>query len=122
MSTNDLKGLRVLVVEDEAIIGLYVVELLRDAGCEVVGPIATLEAALELARQAPLDVAVLDVNLDGAEIFPVAAELRTRGIPFALATGYGEQVLPCEWRAVPCLHKPFDDDQLTELIGHLMRR
>ena len=111
-----------LVVEDQSIVALHVADVLRDAGCMVVGPVANLKPALDLACAERLDFAVLDVNLDGDHIFPVAQELETRGIPFLLATGYSDSSLPEHWRGRPCLRKPFTDAQLAELVGRLTSR
>jgi CheY-like chemotaxis protein len=121
-SGADLNGLRVLVVEDQSIVALHVADVLRDAGCMVIGPVANLKPALDLACAERLDFAVLDVNLDGDHIFPVAQELENRGIPFVLATGYSDSTLPEHWRGRPCLRKPFTDAQLAELVGRLAPR
>ena len=98
MSTSDLQGLRVLLVEDQMIVAMQIEDMLHAAGCEVVGPVGTLEAAIALAHAEVLDVAVLDVNLDGEKVYPAAEELQARGIPFILATGYGASTLPEKWR------------------------
>ena len=110
------------MVEDQAIVALHLANVLRAAGCMVIGPVATLEPALVLAQSERLDLAVLDVNLDGNHIFPVALELETRGIPFVLATGYGQAALPEQWRRQPCLCKPFTDEQLADLVGRVASR
>lgn len=121
-SGADLNGLRVLVVEDQSIIALHLADVLRDAGCVVIGPVASLKPALALARGERLDLAVLDMNLDGDHVLPVAQELENRGIPFVLATGYSDSTLPEHWRGLPCLRKPFTDAQLTELVARLASR
>lgn len=111
-----------LVVEDQSIVALHLTDVLREAGCLVIGPVATLDSALALAQGEQLDLAVLDVNLEGDQIFPVALELETRGIPYVLATGYGDSTLPEHWRGRPSLRKPFTDEQLAEMVGHLAPR
>lgn len=111
-----------LVVEDQSIVAFHLMDVLHEAGCRVVGPVATLEPALALAQGEQLDLAVLDVNVEGEQIFPVALELETRGIPYVLATGYGESTLPERWRGRPCLRKPFTDEQLAEMVGQLAPR
>src|SRR5262247_3630534 len=86
----NLEGLRVLVVEDEMMVSMLIEDMLSDLGCTVVGPASRLDEAMELARQGGLDCAVLDVNLGGQPIFPLADLLRQQGAPFAFATGYGD--------------------------------
>lgn len=122
MSGNDLKGVRVLLVEDQMIVAMQIEDILQAAGCKVVGPVGTLEAAIAMARDEPLDAAVLDVNLDGDKVYPAAEELHSRGIPFILATGYGEQTLPEKWRYRPRLSKPFRREQLEQLLGSVAGR
>lgn len=116
MSIDKLNALRVLVVEDQMIIAMQIEDALRDAGCEVVGPVNSLHAALTLAREETLNAAVLDVNLDGIKTFSVAEALQRRGIPFLLSTGYGESTLPEQWRDCPRLNKPFGREQVQQLI------
>jgi len=117
-----LAGLRVLIVEDEMIIALEIESMLRALGCEVVGPVGTLKSALRLAHTEALDAAVLDVNLHGEKVFPVADELQARGIPFLFATGYGAWTMPEEWRG-PCrLDKPFRSEELEKQMRSISGR
>jgi CheY-like chemotaxis protein len=103
-----LKGLRVLVVEDEALVSLMLEDYLVELGCEVVATASRLEEALEkVASLSVLDLAVLDVNLAGQMSYPVAELLRSRGFPFLFATGYGTDGLPAGMQNVPVLSKPF---------------
>jgi DNA-binding response OmpR family regulator len=81
--TIDLTGLRVLVVEDEMMVSMLIEDMLEDLGCTVVGPAARLDEALALARDTEIDCAVLDVNLGGQPIFPLADYLREKGAPFS---------------------------------------
>lgn len=112
----DLTGWRVLLVEDQMIIAMEIEDILRDMGCAIVGPVGTLEAAVGLAREGPLDAAILDVNLDGDKVFSVAEALQARGIPFIFSTGYGEAALPEKWRGPLRLSKPFTRAQLETLM------
>ena len=82
-SQANLKGLRVLVVEDEMMVSMLIEDMLSDLGCTVVGPASRLDEAIELANRAELDCAVLDVNLGGQPIFPLADLLREKGAPFS---------------------------------------
>ena len=122
MPGKELKGVRVLLVEDQMIVAMQIEDMLQAAGCKVVGPVGTLQAAVAMAREEPLDAAVLDVNLDGDKVFPAAEELHSRGIPFILATGYGEQALPDQWRHRPRLSKPFRREQLEQLLSSVAGR
>src|SRR6202007_388047 len=89
MNETSLQGVRVLVVEDEMMVSMLIEDMLTDLGCTVVGPASRLDEALELAGRAEIDCAVLDVNLGGQPIFPLADLLREKGAPFAFATGFG---------------------------------
>lgn len=122
MSTSDLHGVRVLLVEDQMIVAMQIEDMLHAAGCEVVGPVGTLQAAITLAHAEALDAAVLDINLDGEKVYPAAEELQARGIPFILATGYGESTLPEKWRNQPRLNKPYRREQLEQLLRSVAGR
>lgn len=115
----DLKGLRVLVVEDEMMVSMLIEDMLSDMGCDVVGPASRLDEAMELAQAGGIDCAVLDVNLGGQPIFPVADLLRERGCPFAFATGYGDAGLRDADRGTPVLQKPFREGDLARVLGDL---
>ncbi|WP_269716028.1 response regulator [Caulobacter sp. NIBR2454] len=115
----DLKSLRILVVEDEALVSMLVEDMLEDLGCVVVGPAAELEEALVLARDGEIDAALLDVNLGGRPIFPVADVLKARGVPFAFASGYGEAGLSEEHRGSAVLQKPFRESDLKRVLEEI---
>lgn len=114
-----LNGLRVLVVEDEMMVSMLIEDMLGDLGCHVVGPAARLDEALELAHAGELDCAVLDVNLGGQPIFPLADVLRGKGKPFAFATGYGDAGLRDVDKGTPVLQKPFRESDLARVLGEL---
>jgi CheY-like chemotaxis protein len=100
-TTGDLNGLRVLVVEDEAAISLLLEDMLLDFGCEVVGP-----------------AAILDVNVAGEPIYPVAEALMLRQVPFVFSTGYGSAGIKDAFRDRPVLQKPFAQQDLKQkLLG-----
>jgi CheY-like chemotaxis protein len=119
---SNLQGLRVLVVEDEMMVSMLIEDMLTDLGCTVVGPASRLEEAIELAGRAELDCAVLDVNLGGQPIFPLADLLRAKGAPFAFATGYGDAGLRDVDRGSPVLQKPFREGDLARVLGELKTR
>lgn len=120
MSSNDMAGRRILVVEDETLIAISIEVALQDLGCVVVGPVGKLDAALLLARDEALDAAVLDVTIRGGKVFPVAEQLLTRGVPFVLASGYGDWALPKQMQNVPRLTKPFTPQELEEQVRSLV--
>lgn len=115
-------GRRVLVVEDESLVAMLLETILEDMGCTPVGPASTVEEGLQLvAEDAPIDAALLDVNVAGRQIFPVAEALKARGVPFIFSTGYGEGGLPDEWRGQPTLQKPFTEAAVREALMKAMR-
>lgn len=115
------RPLRILVVEDNALVAMGVEMAVEQLGWRVVGPAGHLSAALSLAASEALDAAVLDVNLDGAMVFPVAEVLRGRGVPFLFATGYDTpSVLPDMFRDVATVSKPFSTDDLMRALGALV--
>jgi CheY-like chemotaxis protein len=112
-----LQGLRLLVVEDESLIAMMIEDMLRDFGCEVIGPASSVSHALALLERETIDGAVLDVNLSGGQrSYPIAEALKRRGIPFAFVTGYGEAGLIAEFQGVRVLQKPFVSDHLRRVI------
>jgi DNA-binding response OmpR family regulator len=116
MGGPHLTGSRVLVVEDEMLVSLLIEDILTEAGCTIVGPYGRFEAALLAARKEMIDLAVLDVNLAGVKVFPVAEVLAERGIPFLFLSGYGQGVVPAahpEWRVCS---KPFRPGDLTSML------
>jgi CheY-like chemotaxis protein len=120
---EELKGLRVLVVEDEMMICLLFEDMLLDFGCEIIGPACDIGRALELAqRHESIDVAILDVNISGQGVFPVADILSRRGIPFLFATGMGAAGLPRDWQGYPILQKPMTMAQLADTLGSTIRQ
>lgn len=116
----NLAGLKVLVVEDEMLVSMLVEDMLADLGCTVVGPAAELEEAMSLAQSADIDLALLDVNLGGRPIFPVADALKARGVPFAFASGYGEAGLSEDHRGAAVLQKPFREADLAKALRGLV--
>lgn len=115
----NLAGLRVLVVEDEMMVAMLIEDMMIDMGCAVIGPAARLDEALDLARAGAFDCAVLDVNVGGQPIFPVADLLREQGKPFAFATGYGDAGLRDADKGTPVLQKPFREGDLARVLGDL---
>ena len=119
MKCSALQGKRVLVVEDEYLVAIEVESMLLDAGCIVIGPFASVKAAIVAARTENVDIALLDVNIAGEMVFPVAYLLEEAGIPFLFVTGYGEVILPRDRPDWEACAKPFEPDELSE---HLARK
>jgi CheY-like chemotaxis protein len=116
--TKDLKGRRVLVVEDETLIAMFMETLLADLGCEVLGPVHALGPALDLVSgENDIDLAFLDVNLGGQPSFPVADALRRRGVPVVFCTGYGDAGLREVDRGAPVLRKPYRAGDLAAALS-----
>lgn len=118
---GDLKGRRVLVVEDELLLAMELEGLLSGRGCDVLGPAATVGQALAFLRDQQPEVAVLDVNLKGERVTPVAAVLRERGVPFVLITGYSEpQLSEPELQDAPRLDKPISSGALCCAMAQVL--
>ena len=115
-------GIRVLLVEDEGAIAMLIEEMLEDLGCTVVASVPQLAKALQEASVLEVDLAILDVNLAGERVFPVAQVLRGRNIPFLFSTGYGASGLPGEFADSPVLHKPFAQADLEQKIAVTLKR
>lgn len=120
MSGMILAGLRVLVVEDEVLISLLVEDILAEQGCTVVGPYDRVADALKAARAETIDMAVLDVNVAGVKVYPVAEILAAREIPFLLLSGYGRQAIPPEHPTWRVCGKPFRPETLVTMLNDLM--
>ena len=103
-------------MEDEVLVAMHLEDLLIEMGHEVVGPAIRIPEALEFARQADLDFAVLDVNVAGSQSFPVADILFARAIPFVFATGYGAEGFLGGYRDHPTLRKPYEPRELQRAI------
>jgi DNA-binding response OmpR family regulator len=110
---------RVLIVEDEPLIGMMLEEALNDIGCEIVAVTHNVRTAMAYASEADLDVAVLDVNLNGQASYPVAAILSNRSVPFLFVTGYGPENIDWPYRSAPVLEKPVTASELKETLERL---
>jgi CheY-like chemotaxis protein len=115
-------ALRILVVEDELMIRMLLEDMLGELGHTIAVAAARIDEALEAAKTADFDLAILDVNLNGEPISPVADALVARGVPFVFATGYGEHGLPAPYRDRPTLKKPFQLEGLEQMLLSVVKR
>jgi DNA-binding response OmpR family regulator len=121
---NALKGKRILLVEDEALVAMLVEDELLGAGAHIVGTASSVAEALRMIKAAMGDggisAAVLDLNLDGELVWPVANALDELGVPFAFETGYGPGCNTGKYVMAPILHKPFDPRALIGAVAGLV--
>jgi CheY-like chemotaxis protein len=106
----------VLVIEDESMVTMLIQDTLADIGCEVIGLASRFDDAIEKARSLLFDVAILDVNLNGRQTFPIAEVLSERGLAFVFSTGYGAMNLPQSLQKAPILQKPFQQRDLEQAL------
>jgi len=116
----DLRGKRILIVEDEPLVAMEIESQLASTGCEIIGPAATIQTAKRFIADATFNAALIDANLAGHPVHELAAALTQKNIPFAFATGYGREALPLGFRDAPVLTKPFSPNQLRAVIEALL--
>ncbi len=119
---TEIRATRVLVVEDEPIIGLDIVSSLNEGGYRATGPVPTLAKALHAAATGNFGAALLDANLGGEPVDELAALLTERNIPFTFVTGYGRDNLPAAYASAPALGKPFARAALLRAVGEMFAR
>jgi CheY-like chemotaxis protein len=119
LTTAKLAGLRILLVEDDAVIAMLLERTLQRLGITVLGPVGSLSKALDMAQLQEFDGAILDVTIRGGDVYPVAELLMTRGIPFVLATGYKVDNLPENIRGQRLLRKPYSNDEFTAALQYI---
>ena len=107
---------RVLIVEDQEMLGRALAAVVEDCGCKPIGPVSLVTTALPLALRESIDAALLDVYLIDQTVEPVAQVLAQRGIPFGVLTAYSRHHLPAALQERPCLNKPFTDREIRSLI------
>jgi DNA-binding NtrC family response regulator len=111
----------VFLVEDEVMIRMMVADMLVELGYSIAAEAGDINEALKLARSADFDIAILDVNVNGKVISPVAEVIEARNRPFIFATGYGTQGLPEEYRNRPALQKPFQLESLADMVERALK-
>src|ERR1700731_3273665 len=121
MTASTPKGGSVFLVEDEVMIRMMVADMLDELGYSIAAEAGEINEAIRLAESAEFDIAILDVNVNGKVISPVASVLDARNRPFIFATGYGAQGLPEEYRDRPALQKPFQMETLAQIIQSTLK-
>src|ERR1043166_9462327 len=116
MTASRPPGGSVFLVEDEVMIRMMVADMLDELGYSVAAEAGEINEAIKLAQSTDFDIAILDVNVNGKVISPVAELIKARNRPFIFATGYGSQGLPEEYRDRPALQKPFQLESLGKMI------
>ncbi len=119
--TRSLAGLRVLVVEDEALLSMLVEDALKESGCTVLGPYMHVDAAMPvvLDRAQAIDLAMLDLEIAGEWSFSLAERLIDRKVPVVFSTGHDEAAIDARWRWIPRLRKPFSDQELMRILAEV---
>ena len=121
MSTVKPSAGSVFLVEDEAMIRMMVVDMLEELGFRVAAETGEIDEAIKLAGTTDFDIAILDVNVNGRVISPVADLLKARNRPFIFATGYGSQGVPEDYRDRPALQKPFQIESLKDVLDSTLK-
>jgi len=116
------EGLQALVVEDETIVAFLIEDMLTELGCTAVWLANTVNAALSILAERQPDVAVLDVNLAGAEVYTIAERLAANNIPFVFATGYGRDAISERWTGQPIIQKPFQFETLERALQTALKK
>lgn len=117
-SSTDTRA-RWLIVEDESLVAMLIEEALTELGLETIGPANRVAKAIKLVETEKPTGAILDVNLEGEAVYPVADALRCRGVPFVFLTGYGEAGIRSEYKQHPVLQKPFSIEQMQAVLKRL---
>jgi DNA-binding response OmpR family regulator len=107
----------VLLVEDEALVGIMIQECLSELGFRVTGPVCTASEALSAANDGHFDAAILDINLGDGSVYRVAEILSARSVPFIFVTGYDSDSVDSRFQEVPILQKPIERQMLQKIFS-----
>lgn len=115
--TNIFGGKRILLAEDDYFLVMDLVQELSSNGADLIGPVPTLGKAIErLENVSGIEGAILDINLQGELVFPLADKLQERGVPFVFASGYDQAIIPERYARVPKVSKPVSAEQVADLL------
>jgi two-component SAPR family response regulator len=121
-SDRQVTGLRVLVVEDENLVALLLEDMLTELGHTVIGPVARVKKALDMIQREEIDIAILDVNINGENTYSIADVLAARDVPFFFSTGYDKKSLHEPHQDRPILQKPFQRHDLEKLFAKVFHQ
>jgi len=116
----ELKGRRILIVEDSPVVAPFTADVLSDLGCKVVGPAPNMAAARQLIDDGGFDAALMDIHIRGERVFPLCERLEAKGVPFVLTSGYADWQIPEKWQDRPRLQKPYTIDQVEAALSALL--
>jgi two-component SAPR family response regulator len=123
MNALSLDGIRILIVEDNFVVANALKYLIDGYGGSVAAMVPSLERAFEALAAGPVDIAVLDINLNGISVVPLAEHLRAERLPFVFLTGYGDEaLLPEHLRGQPRFDKPVEAERLVRGILESVHR
>ena len=114
--SGELKGRRILVVEDSPVLAPFTVDVLDELGCKVVGSAPNMAVAREMVEAGGFDAALMDIHIRGERVFPLCEALAAKGVPFVLTSGYADWNMPEKWRDRPRLQKPYTLDKVEEAL------
>jgi CheY-like chemotaxis protein len=115
----ELKGKRILVIEDSPVVGPFTVDMLGELGCEVAGPAPNMASARELMEAGGFDGALVDIHIRGERVFPLCDMLEAKGVPFVFTSGYADWQMPEKWQERPRLQKPYTLEQIEQALRAL---
>jgi CheY-like chemotaxis protein len=121
VSGDEMRAISLFLVEDEALIRMMMVQMVEELGHRVIAEAGSVREALSLAETSEFDLALLDVNLDGESVAPVARAIERRGLPFLFVTGYAPAALPEPFTGSSALRKPFPIEVLKQAIGNRLK-
>lgn len=123
MDNNALQGITILVAEDEYMLATDLAKELANAGSRVLGPVPSLDAALDLIDAADkIHAAILDVSLQDEKVFPAADMLAAKGVPFLFATGYDQSLIPPRFSEVLRCEKPIGAVSLIRAVRTIIEK
>jgi CheY-like chemotaxis protein len=111
---------RVLVVEDESLIGMLTMDMVKELGYATLGPLTNIADAQAVIANSDIDVAVIDLNLNGQPAYPLAEALQAKGVPFVFVTGYAPDSIDGRFAHVPLIQKPIPREALASALARLV--